>query len=253
MISPLPASDDPTYEEDNILEVLNQGNAPLSSPPFRDFHKNIDSAAVRSRLFLMVQSPFQLYAYWDLAAHHLKKFLKRFPREDRLLFQVVIRCRSEVQSSSTCYDVGATTHWWFKVSPNHSYQVDLCLYSSEYGIIPFLGSNTVKTPAISLAPIVSAIGTNPAPLPLLEKLIQLSGVAFDPTSPQTEAVAQAASLPETYEQTVSARQPNHPAPVSQPENVMVEIARWDVDESAPKPVLGRAPSSDGFLQSEIIM
>ncbi len=247
MISPLPASTDPTYEEDNILDVLNQGDAPLSSSLFQDFHQTIVSPASRSRLFLMVQSPFQLYAYWDLAARHLKKFLRQFPREDRSFFHVVIRCLPAVQPSPAHYDIGATTHWWFNVLPANNYQVELCLYSAEYGIIPFLKSNIVKTPTISLAPVVPSMEATPAPLPLLEKLIQLSGVAFEPTSPLVEAVAPADSLLELLEPIDSAKPGDHSVAASQPESIKFEIEGLDKEDVAPESFRGRPASSDGFL------
>lgn len=251
MISPPPTSADYTYEEDNILDLLNQGDALLSSSLLQDFHKTIASPASRSRLFLMVQSPFQLYAYWDLAARHLRKFLRRFPREDRSFFHVVIRCLPAVQPLAAYYDVGATTHWWFKVLPANSYQVELCLYSSEYGIIPFLRSNIVKTPAISLAPVVPSVEATPAPLPLLEKLIHLSGVAFEPTSPLTKTEVEADSLPEKLESARSAKPSDHPIEVSPPASIKFEIVGSDMDDFAPKPFLRRPTSSDGFLQSEV--
>jgi len=185
MNSPRAAHHGPTYEEDSILELLNQGNPPIPPAFKQELRIPAISSFSQSRLFLMVQNPFQLYAYWDLSPRHLRKILRHFPREDRSHFHVVVRCLLDGQPSAVYFDVGATNHWWFAALPDNAYQAQLCLYSADYGVIPFFSSNKVKTPTISFAPVSPLIPESAAPLPLLEKLIYLSGVAFEPTSAQT--------------------------------------------------------------------
>jgi hypothetical protein len=167
-------------EDEALLEMLKteEGHHTSQFPP--DLGPALPASYRVDTLCLMIQSPFRLYAYWELTPKYLKKTLRNFPRDDRSQFQLVIRCFPTGTSASGWYDVGTASHWWFDVSPDVSYQVQLCLFSPDYGVIPVLSSNRVQTPRASLGPAPADSDENPATLALLGRLARQIGLNKEP-------------------------------------------------------------------------
>jgi hypothetical protein len=228
----------PIMEEEALLEMLKTEEGHFTSPFPPDLGPALPAAYRIDTLCLMIQSPFRLYAYWELTPKYLKKTLRNFPRDDRSQFQLIIRCFPAGMPASGWYDVGTASHWWFDVSPDVPYQVQLCLFSPDYGVIPVLSSNQVRTPRASLGPAPTGSEENPATLALLGKLVQLTGLEKETLPESTAASPLPCSAPEDAQEALPPRESLSQPPFQEEQTPPVAI------DSEPLPFFSR-PTSPG--------
>ena len=65
------------------------------------------------RLQLMVQSPFRVFAYWEVTPERLQKALAPFPKEEQTAFRMILRWIEIGQGLHQAFDSGAASEWWF--------------------------------------------------------------------------------------------------------------------------------------------
>ena len=131
------------------------------------------------RLHLMIQSPFQVFAYWEVTVERIQEALEEFPKEDHGSFHVALKWIEDGQSQLQTLDSGAASEWWFESRPRTRYRAELCLHSEEFGTIALLNSNDVETPSDSMAHIAEDIEEPNEATELLSRLVQLTGLKQD--------------------------------------------------------------------------
>jgi len=172
-----------SLDEDAIERVISEESKRLPEGVYLDLGARLSPHYGAARLQLMVQSPFRIFAYWELTEDLMEQALKRFPPKDRPLFRPVLKWFEVGGSCSQFFDMGTTTRWWFGVAPEKEYQAQLCLYSEDYGLYPLLSSNVAATPPFSLGPAPEDSEEGPETLPLLESLLNLAAIG----SPEEES------------------------------------------------------------------
>lgn len=138
-------------------------------------------------LQIMVQSPFQVFVYWEVTLERIQEALRGFPRKDQRAFHLALRWIEGGQIQQHTFDSGATSEWWFQTRPRTRYQAVLCLQSEEFGNISLLNSNEVETPSNSLTEI--SLDDEPSEtMEVLSQLIQLTGLNQESTKSESPSV-----------------------------------------------------------------
>jgi Domain of unknown function (DUF4912) len=125
---------------------------------------------------LMVQSPFKVFAYWEITSDQLQKVLAPYPKEEQSSFRMILRWIEVGQDIYQAFDSGAVSEWWFTTRPGRRYQAELCLHSEDFGAIPVFASNEVETPCDSIAPTELGIEECSETTKLLTSLVELTGL-----------------------------------------------------------------------------
>jgi Domain of unknown function (DUF4912) len=163
-------------DEDLIEKVISEESKRIPEGVYLDLGAHLPPHYGVDKLQLMVQSPFRIFAYWELTESLIEEALQRFPLEDRPLFRPVLEWFEVGGSLAQFFDIGTTTHWWFGAAPEKEYQAQLCLYSEDYGLFPLLSSNVAITPPFWLGPAPKDSQEGPETLPLLESLLNLAAI-----------------------------------------------------------------------------
>jgi len=128
------------------------------------------------RLQLMVQSPFRVFAYWEVTPERLQKVLAPFPKNEQTAFRMILRWIEIGKGMQQAFDSGAASEWWFAARPGSRYQAELCLHSEEFGAISVFASNEVETPGDSVAQTTLEIEDCAETTKLLSRLVELTGL-----------------------------------------------------------------------------
>jgi hypothetical protein len=177
-----------SVEDELVQAILRDERAKLPNGVCVDVGPDLPASYGNSRLQLMVQDPYWIYAYWEVTEALRESALSTIPREDWDLFQMVIRLYKLKENQSRWLDAGTVSNWWFNVPPAGEYQVRLEFYSPEYGHIPLLSSNTVCTPEVTLVSSAMETWEEPAFLPWLGVLLEMTGIPRKPSEPVREVV-----------------------------------------------------------------
>lgn len=148
---------------------------PTVHPPL-DALETLPERYNRDRLQLMVQSPFRVFAYWEVTPERLQKALAPFPKEEHHSFRMILRWIEIGQDPHQAFDSGAASEWWFATRPGSRYQAELCLHSEIYGAIPVFTSNEVETPSDSIAQTALEKEECAETTRLLSRLVELTGL-----------------------------------------------------------------------------
>jgi hypothetical protein len=127
-------------------------------------------------LQLMVQSPFRVFAYWEVTAERIQAALTSFPKEEHRSFRLILKWIEIGQGFDQSYDSGGAREWWFPTRPGHRYRAELCLHSEEFGAIPVHVSNEVETPRASVAENAAGFEEPRETMELLSRLVELTGL-----------------------------------------------------------------------------
>ncbi|MBI3952114.1 MAG: DUF4912 domain-containing protein [Acidobacteria bacterium] len=124
-------------------------------------------------LHVLVQSPFRLYAFWEINHRVWQALEKTFPAVEPKDFRTVVKLCNPTWEWEVMYDAGVATQWWFEVYPDEPYQVEVGFYAPQYGYINWLRSRQVRTPRVgtgmeSALPEIVSVTTPPAPPPPTE-------------------------------------------------------------------------------------
>jgi len=170
---------------DGLIDRLIQEEVSKASPgTFLDFGPALPSEYSLDQLHLMVQSPYQIFAHWELTRALVTRTLGHYPAEDRPTFQILLKWYREAVAE--LLDIGTNTSWWFPTAPEERHHVELGLYAMEYGWIPLLSSAEVVTPRASLGPpVMGQAGEVRDDLWLLEDLVQQTGIVPEPQSDES--------------------------------------------------------------------
>ena len=128
------------------------------------------------RLQLMVQSPFRVFAYWEITRERLQKALAPYPKEEHPSFRMILKWIEISEGSYQAFDSGAASEWWFASLPGSRYQAELCLHSEDFGAVSVFASNEVETPSDSIAQADLEIEECPETTKLLSSLVELTGL-----------------------------------------------------------------------------
>jgi hypothetical protein len=80
-----------SLDEDGIQRVISEESQRVPEGVYLDFGARLPPHYGVDRLQLMVQSPFCIFAYWELTEDLMEQALKRFPPRDRPLFRPVLK------------------------------------------------------------------------------------------------------------------------------------------------------------------
>jgi hypothetical protein len=164
------------FEDELLHQLIFEERQKLPIGTFVDFGQPLPSHYGVDQLQLMVQSPYQVFAHWELTEASVQKALQRFPSEDRSGFQVSMKWIQK-GGAERFLDVGTTSNWWFPTQPEVHYQVELGLYSEDYGWVALLVSPEVLTPRATLGPPPEHVEEPRETLSFLEELVQWTGIA----------------------------------------------------------------------------
>lgn len=220
----------PGYEDDLLELLISEERHKLPAELFVDFGEPLPLRYGVDQLQLMVQSPFRVFAHWELTEASIQEALQRFPDEDRPTFQVLSRWIEADGQVERFLDVGTTSSWWFPTVPEERYQLQLGLYSEECGWVPLLISPEVVTPRITLGPPPERVEESEQTVALLEELVQWTGI----TAP-SELVERREAIPETEIET--AQEPAWAAPSLEDEKIpsaWQEVSPRPPDEGTPE-------------------
>ena len=166
----------PSFEEESVQSLISEERKKLPAGVYLDMGSPLPVQYGVDRLQLMLQSPFGVFAYWELTAKLIKEALAPFPEKDRTQFQIVLQWFEVGGAMIEWFDIGTTSQWWFVTVPEKQYQARLCLYSQDYGFVPLLSSNVVTTPRFSLGPAPVDVQESTHTLPLLRELVRMTGL-----------------------------------------------------------------------------
>jgi len=180
------------FEDDEdpvVLEIVSEERQKLPSALFLDFGPPLPSRYDVDQLELMAQSPLRVFAYWELREATIMTALDRIPVQDRQNFQLLLKWKERTAAQERLLDPGTTENWWFDTLPENRYQLELGLYSSEYGWLPLLSTPELVTPRLALGP--ASEEELPHGQAFLENLVQQTGIGLQlnsvPSLPPTDA------------------------------------------------------------------
>jgi hypothetical protein len=166
----------PPFSRDFELDELIAAERQKTPGLFLDFGPPLPSSYGVDRLHLMVQSPEQVFAYWEMTGGSVRKVLSRFPAEDRQGFSLMLRWRQSGKPGQR-FDIGTTHNWWFSTSPDSFCEAELALYSEDWGWISLLGSNVAHTPRNTLCPPSPSREEPEGTEEFLQDLVRQTGLA----------------------------------------------------------------------------
>lgn len=127
----------------------------------------------------LVQDPFHMMVYWELRPESLRALDGLFPNGDSGGFTPVMRL-TELDGEGEAYVVIPTSgKYWFEVSPDRRYRVDIGARSFDYGFVPIARSNVVTTPRGTVATTVDDDPRYRVETPRFVRLLQKTGFASD--------------------------------------------------------------------------
>ena len=170
----------PNFEDELVDRIISEERQKFPSEIFIDFGEPLPSRYGAARLHLMVQDPFRIFAYWEITEASIQKTLQRFPAEDRAGFQVLLNWIEVCGQTARFLDPGVASNWWFPTLPEMHYQLELGLYSEEYGWVRLLASQEVQTPRITLGPPSDETEESQQGRSLLEDLVRSTGISPGP-------------------------------------------------------------------------
>jgi hypothetical protein len=176
-LSPVPS---PNFEDDLVEQIISEERQKFPHEVFIDFGEPLPSRYGADRLHLMVQDPFRVFAYWEITEPSIQETLRRFPAADRAGFQVLLKWIDVCSQTARFLDPGVTSNWWFPTLPEMHYQLELGLYSEDYGWVRLLASQEVDTPRITLGPPSDETKESPQSRSLLEVLVRSTGINPEP-------------------------------------------------------------------------
>ncbi|MEW5979218.1 MAG: DUF4912 domain-containing protein [Acidobacteriota bacterium] len=174
-----------SFERETIRQLVGR-EAPSTNPGgSHNLGPELPERYERDRLVLMVQSPFWIFAYWEITRERILQGLHGIQKSDWEQFQLGIRW-FEWDRPGPWLDAGGTCQWWFLAKPESRYRAQLCIFAPEYGVIPLVDSNKVVTPRFRPAPPSLGSAGVLAESNLVQRLVERGGVG--------EAVPSAAPL-----------------------------------------------------------
>jgi hypothetical protein len=177
-LRPVPPS--PNFEDELVDRIISEERQKFPPEIFIDFGEPLPSRYGADRLHLMVQDPFRVFAYWEITEASVQKTLRRFPAADRAGFQVLLNWIEVCGQTTRFLDPGVASNWWFPTLPEMHYQLELGLYSEEYGWVRLLASQEVRTPSITLGPPSDETEESQQRRSLLEDLVRSTGISPGP-------------------------------------------------------------------------
>jgi hypothetical protein len=174
----------PNFEDDLVEQIISEERQKFPPEVFIDFGEPLPSRYGADQLHLMVQDPFRVFAYWEITELSIQETLRRFPAADRAGFQVLLRWIDVCSQTARFLDPGVTSNWWFTTLPEMRYQLELGLYSEDYGWVRLLASQEVDTPRITLGPPSDETKESPQGRSLLEVLARSTGITRETVESQ---------------------------------------------------------------------
>lgn len=116
--------------------------------------------APRDRIRLLVQSPYRIFLYWGFAENPFAALARAFgDRAARFRFGVRLRDESNdtVEFHPAWMDeTGQAGEYWFNAQPAKAYSAQVGFMTDRNFFIRSLASETVRTPRMSVSPLVDA-------------------------------------------------------------------------------------------------
>jgi hypothetical protein len=144
----------------------------------------------------LVQDPFHLMVYWELRPESLRALAALFPDVSVASFHASMRLTDMDEGYEAYVVIPLAGKYWFLTMPDKGYRVDIGARSEEYGFVPIIRSNVVRTPRGTISPELDHDPAFVADTPRFVKLLGVTGFATDRVLAEV-ALADAHIEPET--------------------------------------------------------
>jgi hypothetical protein len=131
-----------------------------------------------NRVRLQVQSPNRIFLYWSLAGNPFATLQRAFGNR-ATNYSLVLKFRNLSHGGEQIVPVEKTGNWWFDVSPNASFQVDVGLFASNRPFIRLMSSNRVETPRATPSPHVDTEADWQVSRVQFARVLDVSGYTHD--------------------------------------------------------------------------
>jgi hypothetical protein len=166
------------------LELPTRPDAPSSEPiaddgAFVDVGMAIPESYGVDVVRALVQDPFHLMVYWELRAESLLALSALFPDASIERFHACMRLTDMDEGYEAYVAIPLAGKYWFLTMPDKGYRVDVGARSAEYGFVPIVRSNVVRTPRGTVSPEMDQDPRFVADTPRFVKLLAVTGFATD--------------------------------------------------------------------------
>lgn len=127
----------------------------------------------------LVQDPFHLMVYWELRPESLRALEGLFPDGATAGFHPAMRLTEIDEGVEAYVSVPLAGKYWFEVTPDHRYRVDIGARSPEHGFVPIARSGVVVTPRGTVATTVAEDPRYRVETGRFVRLLRVTGFATD--------------------------------------------------------------------------
>ncbi len=124
-----------------------------ASEPFIDEGLPIPESYSTDILRAMLQDPFRIFIYWEIRDESLKGLTQYFSAEEAARFAVVLKLFEVEGRNEAFFEVERKGRYWMMVFPDREYEFEIGVRSPEHGYIKLIGSNRVRAPRGTVAPV----------------------------------------------------------------------------------------------------
>jgi hypothetical protein len=166
------------------LELPTKPDVPSAEPAvedgtFVDVGMSIPESYGVDVVRALVQDPFHLMVYWELRPESLLALSALFPDAQLARFHSCMRLTDMDEGYEAYVAIPLAGKYWFLTMPDKGYRVDVGARSEEYGFVPIVRSNVVRTPRGTVSPELDGDPQFKADTPRFVKLLAVTGFATD--------------------------------------------------------------------------
>jgi len=131
---------------------------PVPAPFFQEVQGTLPAGYGDHFISLMICSPYQLYAYWEIQKHQEEQALQILGgRWDCVKSVLRVYNLTQDAQGSFFFDqelAGGADRWFINVEPDQSYRVEIGLRHADGRFIMLARSNDVTTPRVSMSDVL---------------------------------------------------------------------------------------------------
>jgi hypothetical protein len=162
----------PSAEAVDLTEVPHEGAGP-------DFGMEIPESYGVDVVRALVQDPFHLLVYWELRSDSVRALADIFPDAAIGDFQPTMRLTDVDEGFEAYVPIPLRGKYWFGTAPDRGYRVDVGARSPQFGFVPIMRSDAVRTPRGTVAPNLDLDPDYHVGTPEFVRLLSATGFAND--------------------------------------------------------------------------
>lgn len=146
------ASNIESFEEIPIAELIEEKITKPAQEVFIDKGSEIPESYNVDTIRALVQDPFHIWVYWEVAEQAFNNLYKIFPPEVAASFAPVLKVTELTRNETTYANILKTGNFWVNVIPGKRYRIEVGMHSDIRGYIRLLEADEVDTPRGTISP-----------------------------------------------------------------------------------------------------